>query len=473
MSFDITMLGDYSRIALQAFAAIAGGSLIVLWATGLLRKTVGMFFGQMEDGEIEKFSLLSLTFGIIVGAYWMMRSLKDPIFRDLVGMGYQPRAKIMAPFVLAFVLFLYSFLVDRFKKHRLFLIVCSVYATLFAICGFVYKANLPVMDHFLVNWIPGRVIGWLYYVAVESFGGIIVGAVFWAFVTSTTKTESAKKGFPLIFVGAQVGNFFGPAVNLSYAKTMGNGNLMLLAAALVMLVPAIIELYMKVIPAHLHESDDSGHKKKKTGAWEGVRLITTKPYLMGVFVISTVYEVVGTIIDYQFKVLSGSMFPGEQFTMFTSFYAMCAALVALAFTIVGTGFFIKKFGVRACLLGYPVMVGATVIGLYLKPMLGAFFAAMIVVKAFSYALNNPIKELLYLPTSKDVKYKAKGLIDGFGGKSSKAVGASITGALAGDLGRLLSLGGMISLGIVGFWTFVAVLLGMKYDKMIKDKEIIE
>lgn len=49
---------------------------------------------------------------------------------------------------------------------------------------------------------------------------------------------------------------------------------------------------------------------------------------------------------------------------------------------------------------------------------------MMFLKALSYSLNNPCKEMLYNPTSTDVKFKAKSWIDIFGQR-----GASDTGCI--------------------------------------------
>ena len=44
------------------------------------------------------------------------------------------------------------------------------------------------------------------------------------------------------------------------------------------------------------------------------------------------------------------------------------------------------------------------------PDLWVVFGAMMLLKGFSYALNNPTKEILYQPTSQAVKYKSKSWI---------------------------------------------------------------
>ncbi len=61
-------------------------------------------------------------------------------------------------------------------------------------------------------------------------------------------------------------------------------------------------------------------------------------------------------------------------------------------------------------------------------LLWATFAAMVVIKGVGYAVNNPTKEMMYIPTSKDAKFKSKGWIDTFGSRFAKAGGAQVTNA---------------------------------------------
>ena len=57
--------------------------------SGLMRT----FFGDMNKNEAKKFAICSLTFMLLIGAYWLLRTLKDALFDDLVGLAYQPKAK--------------------------------------------------------------------------------------------------------------------------------------------------------------------------------------------------------------------------------------------------------------------------------------------------------------------------------------------------------------------------------------------
>ena len=80
---------------------------------------------------------------------------------------------------------------------------------------------------------------------------------------------------------------------------------------------------------------------------------------------------------------------------------------------------------------------------------------------------------MYIPTSPDIKYKAKGWIDLFGNRSTKGAGAGINIVFKESLTQLLFFGSIISLGLVGLWIFVAMFVGKKFEKLQKDGTIIE
>jgi AAA family ATP:ADP antiporter len=233
---------------------------------------------------------------------------------------------------------------------------------------------------------------------------------------------------------------------------------------------------MNVIPAEHHEND-CGVKSdtaEKTGAMEGLRLIFTKTYLVGLLLVSTIYDIVGAIIDLQFLTLANRSFPiSEELTAFLGFFAMSLGLVSTALSLFGTSYFLQKIGVKKGLMVYPMLTAITLVLLWFFPKLASFFLAMILFKVVSYTLNSPVKELLYLPTSNDVKMKSKGFIDGFASRMSKAIGSLITDRLQFDVNVLLNYGCLISLGVVGFWIVVAKLVGDQYSKLMEENQIIK
>lgn len=475
MNFDIVSFSAYFSLVFKYTIGASIVALVGLWLTGHLGKTINAVYEFESDDEQRKFTMLSVCGGLIIGVYWMFRASKEAVFFELVPKHYLPRAKILTTFLMFGVLFVFNLLVDRIKKHRIFAATCLTYAAIFTMIAISMKIGFPEVNHPLVNWIPGRALGWIYWFSVETMGSLMVGAVFWAFVASTTKTASAKRGYPMIGLLMQVGFLLGTSSVVALTIVLGRANFMLVGVAILTFIPVLMEIYMKVIPAHLHESDDSGAvKKPKTGVFEGLRLIATKPFLLGVAVVSTVYEVVTTILDCQFKFLGADFFPvPDHLAAFNGLAATCIALFGILVALLGTKAVIKKLGVKFGLLLYPALLGLVVVGVWSSPGLITFLVALVVAKSLSYTFNNPIKELLYLPTSKDVKMKAKGFIDGFGGKFSKSAGSVVTDTYKSSMSDLLTYGSMVSLGVIGGWLIVALFVGSYYDKLIKDKKILE
>merc|ERR1712071_533982 len=87
-----------------------------------------------------------------------------------------------------------------------------------------------------------------------------------------------------------------------------------------------------------------------------------------------------------------------------------------------------------------------------------------VLKACSYALNNPTKEILYQPTSDAVKYKAKSWIDIFGARGSKAMGSVVTNAFSDSATDLVQNGSLVGMAVASFLIWNATFMGKKFEE---------
>ncbi len=203
---------------------------------------------------------------------------------------------------------------------------------------------------------------------------------------------------------------------------------------------------------------------------------------MGIFVIAAIYEIVATIVEYQMMVQAQPFYPTkEALISFTGIFGMGANGLALFMALLGTGYSLKHFGLRKSLLIFPACLGVAITLLYFAIMFSESYTlttlyitlgVMIIAKGLSYALNNPAKEILYIPTSKDAKFKTKGWIDMFGSRGAKATGSAITDVLKGTPDILLSVGTILSLGFIGIWIFVAILVGKEFHKLTSEGKII-
>jgi AAA family ATP:ADP antiporter len=443
----------------------------------MLKKLATAIWGNFESAaEVRKFIMLAANFCVIIGTYWTLRPIKDSIFNAIVGIDWQPRAKMISLLVVIPLVILYSKLIDMFPRHRVFYVLLSIYGM--AALGFFWFFSDPTMGLLNTMASPDRWIGWCWYVYVESFGSLIV-ALFWAITVDTTKPESASRGFPIIAMLGQFGNIIGPM--FLKAKLWGfatSAPIVAICGVLMFVSMGLMYLFMNTTPKELltgYHTGETSHKDEEPGFFEGLRLLVTQGYLLGIFLIIFIYEAIVTVIDFHFKKTASLAFTAERdLSEYLSNYATMTGVVATLCVILGVNNIQHRLGMRASLVLLPLLVAAAIVGLWFYPdWLQMVFWIMVTAKAINYALNQPTLKQLYIPTSKDTKYKAQAWIEMFGGRSSKAFG-SLINEMRKNLGLVMFLNvvALVSGGMIIFWLFVAAYVARVYNKAIKENRIV-
>ena len=178
------------------------------------------------------------------------------------------------------------------------------------------------------------------------------------------------------------------------------------------------------------------------------------------------YEMVSNIMDFQFTsavfhFLEGADAKAHLFRIFafTNWIALFVQLLLTSFVMV-------RFGVGVALLFLPIaaLIGSG--GFLVVPVL--LFGSLLNTcdNGFSYSINQSAKEVLYVPTTKEEKYKAKAFIDMFIQRFAKAlaVGLSLimTTIFSGFDGiRWLSV---VTLVILIAWIAAARYAGREFSK---------
>ena len=80
---------------------------------------------------------------------------------------------------------------------------------------------------------------------------------------------------------------------------------------------------------------------------------------------------------------------------------------------------------------------------------------------------------MYIPTSRDAKFKAKGWIDMFGARGAKAMGSGFNEFLKRTPIALLYYGTILSLGLVSIWVVIAFFVGNKFHRLVKEGKIVK
>jgi AAA family ATP:ADP antiporter len=337
-------------------------------------------------------------------------------------------------------------------------------------------------------WWGTQILAYAWYVFVESFGSLFP-ALFWAFASEITISESAKKGFPFIVAIGQLGSIVGPFLISPLSARLGHDtsalSLGIAACVIAAIIPAI-RYFLRTTPHNLMESfhgknEVAVEQKQEPGFFEGLKLLVSNRYLLCIFAGIFFFEVVDTIFDFHFQIAASAAYSGRALDHYLGIYGGCVNSVALICLLLGVSNITRLLGVGVALLLMPLIVGSTVLAFISVSSLTFLFIIKVGSKALNYALNGPAIKMLYIPTTHDVRFKAQAWIETFGSRGSKEAGSLFTmtykplvhymGAAAGRAQHIM-LTGYIGFTLVTLWFFTAFYLGKTYKKAIDEKRVI-
>ena len=422
------------------------------------------------------------TFFCIIGSYSILRSLKTSIFLGFVGREYEPIAKMLAIIIAIPVMFLYAKIIDAFKRHHIVYCFLGFYVVLGLF--FAYCFAHPTYGIANTQTSPTRIVGWMFEIAMDLFQALIVGT-FWSFINSISTPSFASKGYGPIVAASRLGGILTPVLsllmlensNLSHAFTIP----FLTVVASLLLVGAMFCIYhikYSVPEKYLlgYETTTSHDDPKGTpGIFEGLRLMLTEPYVLGIFGLVFSYEVINIIFDYQMHVLM-SIETNNQVGAMSSFmmlYTGTFQALSLLFALFGTSKLLRTFGVKRCLLFMPILViGLALLPVFYPKLLTIFFV-MVVLRAFNYGFNHPLRVILFIPTIKDIQFKSKAWIESFGRTLSKSTGSSLNYvAIKFSPYVCLLMESAFSITLAVVWLMVAIAIGKQYVKTIASSSVI-
>lgn len=456
-----------------------------------LMKLCRFNFGVFEEEEFKKFLRLGLIFFLIIGIYWTLRPLKDSIFIQLVDKMHLPYAKTISVLALLPLVMFYTRLLATTSREKMLIILPTFYGL--AIVGFsavMFIAQAPsevIATRSMIPYVGTKILGYLWYLFVESFGSLVV-ALFWAFATDTTGPDSAKRGFPLVVTMGQMGGVIFPygIGGLPHRLGLSTDTLsMMILGFFSLSIILLVRYFLKATPSHLLSSFQGESIKEKTkhepGFLEGLRLMLAHRYLIGIFAANFIYEFIITIFDFNFKIAAGTAYTGVALSNYLSLYGSSVNIVSLLCLLLGISNVTRYLGIGVALAAMPIIVGVALFGFLTIDTLSFLFALMVGSKAINYALNGPALKQLYIPTTTDVRFKAQAWIETFGSRASKEAGSLFNMVLnplqtafgvAAGRAHYLTFSGAIGFPLLAVWLMVAVYLGRKFHKAIKEEKVI-
>ncbi|MFC1854781.1 NTP/NDP exchange transporter [Candidatus Dependentiae bacterium] len=440
----------------------------------MIEKLVSTLWGNLKGDEARKFFYLSVGAFFLVGAQWPIRVLRDSIFINTVGSAFQPNVKMLSLVICLPITLIYTALVTWVSREKTLYVISgmlSLVGSFFAVLIFMWSRG---------SIVDATMLGWGFYIFSEAFDVMTV-APYWAFINDITYPGEAKRGYGLVVFASQLGGFFFTGAGNAFTRTCGSylGKMSVVALIASLLLPFFAFFVWKTMHTvrrqnlvgymTLEEAEEGVRTYERTGFMSGIRLLFSKPYVGGIFAITASREIIATLTSYRlYRAVEIGYTDAAVRHLFFFNYSLVTQFIAVLFALFGTSFIQRKFGIRFSLMAYPIFLAfcAFVATIMCNSVL--IVAAVVAAsKALHYTLNKPAREVLYIPTSTDVKYKSKAWIEAFGIRSAKMVGSALNKTVT----SVPALGGII-FGVAGTWVFIAGAVGYVYHSIVKDRERI-
>jgi len=384
------------------------------------------------DVERRELPLVGLMFGyffLVITTFWILKPIKKTAFigyfsnhgglelfgTTLTGAQAELLAKVLNMVVAFAAAVAFTALSRTLRRQAL----TYVFA---AFCAFALVA-------FWFTGIDGSVSVWLFYLFGDLFNTLML-ATFFAFLNDSVSPSAAKRVYGPIVLGGVIGGAVGSTFVRTQIDALGYDDWLVICLGAVALIAGVALLAGRQVAKNPPPEPEAPATpvQEPTGnpALSGARLVARSRYLLALVTMVGVYELVSTILDFQFTATIEALVPDdERGAAFSTVYA-ATNIFSMIFQLVFTGAVLRWIGVRGALLVMPIVVASASVGYLIAPVV--VFAGFLSASdnGLNYSLNQSAREALYTVTSRTEKYQAKAFIDMFVQRFAKALAVGLS-----------------------------------------------
>ena len=453
-------------------------------------------FTEVRPGEAGTALLLTLDIFLLLAAYYIVKPLREALILSGEGAEVKSYAAAGQAILLLGLVPAYGLLADRLPRRALL----NAVTAFFVLCliGFygLTKANVSV--------------GVVFFLWVGIFSLMII-AQFWSFANDLYTKEQGERLFVIVAFGMSLGAVVGSILARQIIPLVGVPQALLVAAGLLVLAALVSNVvdarerarHETHLPAHLttaeipaatgeYQIQSMEESQKLTVSLPGVgpvsrpgtfRLVFRSHYLLLIALLMLIVNWVNTTGEYilgrtiataaEAAVSSGTadgLGVPEYIGRFYSEFFLIVNVVGLLLQLFVVSRVLKYFGVKAAILVLPViaLTGYTVLAV--APILALVRVVKIAENATDYSLQNTVRNVLFLPTSRDEKYKAKQVIDSFFWRAGDVMSAATVFVGVTMLGLETMGFASVNLVLAGIWLVLALAVGREYARKSKALE---
>ena len=423
-------------------------------------------FMDIKRQELPLALLMFSYFFLVITCFWILKPIKKGLFIefydengfDLLGVAYSaPQAELLAKILNMVVAFAAVVVFTRLSRQLRRQQLTLVFAVFFIACYVLFG-----------QWLhqPNDANVWSFYLFGDLYSTLMV-ATFFAFLNDSVTPDAAKRLYGLVGLGGVCGGVFGSSVVSANVALLSYASWLWICSGLTLLIMAVAfaagrQLRMS---GYAPAAEAAAPAAQGNAATEGARLVFSSRYLMSIVAIVGLYEVISTIIDFQFTFTVAHYLDGPDIGRHFALVFSITNWVSLLVQLFLTSFIMTRFGLAAALLVLPftIALGSSVFLLFPALWVGSLLSTAD--NGFSYSINQSAKEALYVPTTQAEKYRAKAFIDMFVQRFAKAIAVVISLGITfmfKDISSLRYLG-LLTLALIVIWVIAARYAGRQFN----------
>jgi AAA family ATP:ADP antiporter len=302
------------------------------------------------------------------------------------------------------------------------------------------------------------------------FFSLSIIAQFWSYANDVYTKEAGNRLFPIIGIGATAGSPIGAWMAGRLFDAHVAAHVMLyVAAGLLLLTLALYLAVNRKASAPASAAGAPSADKEGLGHRNAFSLVFGNRYILLIAVLLIVLNVVNTVGEYilshlvvehasELAAADAAFDKGAYIGAYYGAYFFWVNVIAVLLQAFVASRLVKRFGLAGVLFALP----AIALGAYGVVAVGATMAivrwAKTAENSTDYSVMNTAKQLLWLPTTREEKYKAKQAVDSFFVRLGDLVAAFVV--FAGTTWVALDANGfaIVNLCFVAAWIALAVAL---------------
>ncbi len=358
--------------------------------------------------ELQVAGMMAACAFFTLAGYEFIRSASTVLFKRAYGADSLPVVMAVMPVVVFLGLMVYGRTVSRFGPRRTLMYSTSASALIILACYFVIlTGNKPVTA--------------ILYL-VKEFYIVLLIEQYWSYINSSLKRDTARRVNGPITGIAGIGGAAGGWGLALLAEPMGTEAMVLIAS--LALIPAIL---LGNLTYALHgEPEVTPEPKQESRGPMGLRQFLSNGVLRYLLAIVFTSQIVSAVLDLKFQSLLSIEYAGEtdKEAAFQGWFfgTLSSSVLVLQFILVPA--LMSVLSLRLVHILMPLIHVTAITVAIIEPTVLTVGVAFFLFKAFDYSMFRAAKEVLYIPFSFDVRYRAKEVIDVFGYRAGKGVSSA-------------------------------------------------